>query len=101
MTQSVPPPETDPIASLKTEDFMALLKARAPQPSESSPARESAFASLQGIQWRAIESLAEVLEEPYTGEQSADSNIRKAKIAASSALLSVDTKFLREARRKA
>jgi hypothetical protein len=37
---------------------------------------------------------------PYTGDENADTNLRKAKVTAANSVLSVDTGFLKEARWK-
>jgi hypothetical protein len=83
MTKDAPSPET-----------------KAPRPPRPPSPRAQALASLAGIQWRAIECLAKIIEEPYTGDENADTNLRKAKVTAANSLLSVATGFLKEARWK-
>jgi hypothetical protein len=64
-------------------------------------AREEAFRDLPQAQIGAINCLIDIIDEPYTGDDDADFKLRRNKIAAANVLLSMKTRFLREAGFKA
>ena len=74
-------------------DAVTASEKAAPRRSASWPTSGTARATLGYAQWRALRCLAQILEEPYTGDASADASIRKAKIAAANTVLSVDNGF--------
>jgi hypothetical protein len=70
-------------------------------PRHGEIAREEAFRDLPQAQIGAINCLIDIIDEPYTGDDDADFNLRRNKIAAANVLLQVKTRFLREAGFKA
>lgn len=70
------------------------------QPRRGEIAREEAFRDLPQAQISAINSLIDIIDEPYTGDDDADFNLRR-KFAAANVLLQMKTRFLREAGFKA
>jgi hypothetical protein len=64
-------------------------------------AREEAFRDLPQAQIGAINFLIDIIDEPYTGDDDADFNLRRNKIAAANLLLQMKTRFLHEAGFKA
>jgi hypothetical protein len=70
-------------------------------PSRGEIAREEALRDLPQAQIGAINCLIDIIDEPYTGDDDADFNLRRNKIAAANVLLSMKTRFLREAGFKA
>jgi hypothetical protein len=89
MNEHVKPLEPD---DRKTAGF-------APRGIES--AREEALRDLPQAQIGAIHCLIDIIDEPYTGDDDADFNFRRNKIAAANVLLQMKTRFLREAGFKA
>ena len=73
-------------------DAVTASEKAAPRRSASWPTAEPR-ATLGYAQWRALRCLAQILEEPYTGDASVDASIRKAKIAAANTVLAVDNGF--------
>ena len=71
------------------------------RPRRGEIAREEAFRNLPQAQIGAINCLIDIIDEPYTGDDDADFNLRRNKIAAANVLLQMKTRFLREAGLKA
>ena len=70
-------------------------------PRRGEIAREEALRNLPQAQIGAINCLIDIIDEPYTGDDDADFNLRRNKIAAANVLLQMKTRFLREAGLKA
>jgi hypothetical protein len=85
MNKHVTPPEID---DRKTDGFTQR---------DGEIAREEAFRDLPQAQIGAINCLIDIIDEPYTGDDDADFNLRRNKIAAANVLLSMKTHCLREA----
>jgi hypothetical protein len=66
------------------------------RPRRGEIAREEAFRDLPQAQIGAINCLIDIIDEPYTGDDDADFNLRRNKIAAANVLLQMKTRFLRE-----
>jgi hypothetical protein len=58
---------------------------------------EDAFVVLPCAQVDAINCMIEIIDEPYTGDDFADYNLRRNKIDAARVLLSLKTRMLKEA----
>jgi hypothetical protein len=58
--------------------------------------QEDAFVVLPSAQADAINCMVEIIDEPYTGDDCADYNLRRNKIDAARVLLSLKTRMLKE-----